>query len=184
MGTKIEDGTGAGYEAEVTSNREVSVTSGSALERARAKGDAYSWTTPSPVDNDINVDDTLLIVRNNSATQDLVIDRVVLYNGDANPCTYDFHVVKTVWAGTGGGEVIGTNMNSRFGNNADATGWQDEEGNAQGTVIQDYIALVADTTYTLDLGIALGSGHAFGIDQATESDSGGATIFGYFVDRE
>jgi hypothetical protein len=181
VGDKILDGTGAGYEAEVTSNRELVVTSGSAFERARAKGDAYSWFVPTA---NLADNDTVLIVRNDSASHDLVIDHVHLYNGNVAECDYIFHIVKAVYASSGGGATIGTNLNSRFGNSADVTCDADETANVQGTIVMDYIALTAATTYVIKFGVALGEGHAFGCDQMIVSTAGGVKFVGYFVERE
>ena len=181
MGTKIEDGTGNGYEAKVNVSNELSVIPGSPLERARARGDAFSWFVTSV---DIDTGDTLFIVRNDSSLKDLVIESVTIYNGNVAATTYDFHVVTAGYTAAGTASV-GTNLNSNFANGGACTAKSDETGNAQGTVIEEYITVTASVTYgPLPVGVRLGTGHAFGVDQITESTAGGVRVIGYFVDRE
>ncbi len=180
MGAKIEDGLGSGREANVDSANDLSVTVGTAFERASRRGDAYVWFTS---DANLADADTMLLIRNDSSTQNLVIDSVELLNGDATQCIFDFHIVTAAFTAAGT-EITGTNMNTNFGNTAAVSAWHDETGNAQGTVIKEYRALVADTYYNFpDLGIVLKEGTAFGIDQITTSDSGALSFKGYFIDK-
>jgi hypothetical protein len=147
---------------------------------ASLRGDAYSWFIG---DSDIATTETMLIVRNDSSTQDLVIDSVELLNGNITQCVWDFHIVTAPYTNAGTA-VVGTNLNTNFSNSANATCTHDETGNTQGTVIKEYRALVADTYYNFtNLGIVLKEGTAFGVDQITESDSGACTFVGYFVDK-
>ncbi len=180
MVTKIEDGLGSGREAAVSPANDLSVTVGTAFEIAARRGDAYLWFTS---DANVVAADTLLLIRNDSGSQDLVIDSVELLNGNVTQCVYDFHIVTAKYTATGT-EITGTNMNTNFASSATATAYHDETGASQGTVIKEYRALVGDTYYDFaDMGIVLKEGVAFGIDQVTESDSGAVSIKGYFIDK-
>ncbi len=180
MATKIEDGLGSGREASVNPANELNVTIGTAFERASRRGDAYLWFTS---DANLADADTVLMIRNDSSTQDLVIDSVEILNGDATTCIYDFHIVTAQYTAAGTA-IVGTNMNTNFANTASVTAIHDETGNTQGTVIKEYIALLADTYYDFtDMGIILKEGTSFGVDQITASDSGAVSIKAYFIDK-
>ena len=126
----------------------------------------------------------MLIVRNESTIQDLVIDHINISNGDSAISQYDIHIVTTTYVDSGTA-VVGVNLNTNFGNVASkytATG--DEINSVQGGVIMEFWAVLADTTYRVDLPCILKNGTAIGVDQITEAARGTVQIFGYFVDKE
>ena len=180
MGTKIESGTGDGFEAAVNQYNELSVVTESPMQKAMRNGLAYNWTN---IAKDWAANDTVLAVRNESSVYDLVIEKIVVANGDAAIGNYTIHVVTATYTNAGTA-VVGTNLNSNYGNNADATATGDETGNTQGTVLQEFWAVLADATYDVPLdGIVLKEGHALGIDAVTDQARGSVSFVGYFVER-
>ncbi len=179
MGTQIE-GSGSGRKAGVTINHELNVAVGTAFQAATIRGDAYLWFATQ---RDVVAGETLFMIRNDSGSQDLVIDSVELLNGNVAQCVYDFHIV-TVGYASAGTLITGTNMNLDFGNTAAVDARADETGNTQGTVFKEYRAFVVDAYSDFpNMGLILKPGTAFGIDQITESDSGAVSVKGYFIDK-
>jgi hypothetical protein len=71
----IEDGRGSGRKAEVDSHNHLKTHSVSELAIAEASeqdGDAYAWTASA----DIDATDSILWLRNDSTTQNLIIDTI------------------------------------------------------------------------------------------------------------
>jgi hypothetical protein len=180
MGSVAIKGGSSGREAEVDSQLRLSVITETPLQQALRKGLAYSWTN---VPADIATTETMLIVRNNSSTQDLIIERISLSNGNAAVSNYDIHLVTAAYTNAGTA-VVGVNLNSHYGNAAPVDATADETGNTQGSMILEYWAVLADATYELDMNVRLKNGTALGIDQVTESTRGTAQFVGYFVDVE
>lgn len=149
---------------------------------ALLRGDAYAWHS-----QDINIDtpgDTLIMLRNDSGSQDLVIDRIILVGGNANS-RYEIHKVTVEYTpatGAKGAIIVGMNLGNS-GTTADVECRSDEDGNTQGAVFAEG-SLLAVTTVVLQMNLVLGKGQAVGIDQVAASIAGAATIFGYFVDRK
>ena len=179
MGTKIE-GAGNGIGAGVNKNAELLVVTETPMQKAMREGRAYSWGN---ITANWDAVDTLLAVRNESTMFDLVIEKILVANGDSAICNYTLHVVTAAYTNAGTA-VTGVNLNSNYGNNADATATADETGNTQGTILQQYWAVLADTTYEVPFaGIVLKEGHALAIDLVTESGRGTVEFVGYFVER-
>jgi len=180
MGTKIEDGTGRGHEAAVSAQNELMVDSNSPLMRAALLGNAFSWTN---VPADIATTETMLIVRNDSSEQDLVIDHIMIHNGNAAVTNYDIHIVTAAYANAGT-DVVGVNLHTGFGAAAAKySATADETGNTQGAMLTEFWAVLADASYHVDVRCILRQGTALGIDQVTESTRGTAQIVGYFIDK-
>jgi len=176
MGTKIEDGTGGGKEAQVNEDNELVVNANSALVRASLRGDAYSWTS---VAADIDTGDTMLMVRNDSA-RNLILSRLTV-TGSNVAGILDLHLVTAAYTAAGTA-VTGINLNSASSKTADATAFGDETGNTQGSVLMELVVPIT-TPYTVDLdGVVVGPGHAVGLDQITEATAGSAQLVGYFQD--
>ncbi len=150
--------------------------------KAMERGDAFVWDS---LDKDIDTTDTLLAVRNDHPSRDLVIEKIVCQAGDV-ACIYQIHLVTAIYTAAGTG-VIGTPLNTNLATPAKATAFSDETGNTQGIIIAQPSLLIT-TTYTLGGGVngpvcILGSDHAIGIDQVGESTAGSVQVFGYFKDR-
>lgn len=168
----------SGNQAEVSKHGSLQITGWDAFaENALTRGDAYIWTSQ---DANIDVGDTMLIVRNDSHTQKLVIIRVEVTNGDAIS-RYEIHKVTAAYAAS---NATGTEINAGgTDKKAPATASNDETANAQGTVFAEIGGGVAVETYHRDTALVLNRGEAIGVDQVTESAAGACTIYGYFLDN-
>src|SRR3989304_3225358 len=107
MGTKIESGTGNGFEAEVTSLHALVVSAEPEIFRASLRGDAYIWTAPTA---DIDATDTIIAVRNDSTTRDLVITKIIIAGGNAISL-YSIHYITAAYT-SAGTAVVGRNLNT------------------------------------------------------------------------
>jgi hypothetical protein len=186
MGTKIEDGTGSGNEVQVNSLNEMIVDTETPWQKAVRRGDAHYWLS---ADADLVAGETMLLVRNDNTSRNLVIQAITIINGNVAACTYAIHLVTSAFTAAGT-TVASINMLAGAGVATDVTALADETGNTQGTILHNYLTVAATTTYHLtenDLGFLAGltltSGSALGVDQVTESTSGQVAIYGYFIDR-
>lgn len=172
----------SGQKVEVSGIGELFVRS----ERWRAaidRGDAYVFHA---IDADVVAGDTMLALRNDSPTRKLVIERIVVINGNV-ATLYAIHLITAAFTAAGTA-VAGVNMNGLSNKSAAAlaTAIHDETGNTQGAILQDVGAGVAVETYDVPglVGLVLAPGTAIGIDQVTESTAGSASIYAYFEDIE
>jgi len=173
----IEDGTGTGNKAEVTPANHLAVQAitESAVAHASKSGDSYSWDS---TELDIDVNDTMLFVKNLSATT-LEIDRIII-NGSNVICTWEILIgsASTTPAGT---VVTGVNLDESSSTKlADVTALSDETAVAAGSIIA---RVKTPITNTLDLkweGVRLGKNHYIQVDQKTESTSGSVIIIGHY----
>ncbi len=165
-------------QAEVSSEGSLHVTGWDAFaENALTKGDAYIWTAQ---DADVNTGDTLLIVRNDSHTQKLVMMRVEVTNGNAIG-RYEIHKVTAAYTAS---NATADEINAGgTGKRSAATASNDETANAQGTVFAEIGGGVVVETYSRDIGMVLNEGEAIGVDQVAESAAGACTMYGYFIDN-
>ena len=168
----------SGNPAEVSREGSLQVTGWDAFtENALTKGDAYIWAS---IDADVNTGDTLLIVRNDSHTQKLVMVRVELTNGDV-ASLYPIHKVTVAYTAS---NVTANEINAGgTGKKAPASASNDETANAQGTILGYIGAGVAVETYHRDTLVVLNEGEALGVDQVAESTAGACTMYGYFIDN-
>jgi len=187
MGQTISgvDGAGDGRLAGVDELRQLYVTTETPWQKACRRGDAYLWQNATA---DIATGETMVLVRNDSTTRNIVIHGIYIGNGNVAATTYDIHYVTAAFTNAGT-NIVGINMNANFGAATDVTATADETGNTQGTVIMDYISLVAAKGDMLTaanfpaIGITLAGGTAIAVDQITESTAGVGGIYGYFVDK-
>lgn len=177
----IDDGKGTGRKAEVNDENQLVVKSTvqSELEHeSEENGAAYNWGSDA-----INIDanDTVLLVKNTSDNH-LHIERIEI-SGDATS-EYTIHlptVEVTVTAGSGGGVVTGTNLNTASSNVADASAASDETNNAQGNILNS-VHLLANTTISMSVsGLILGKNKSVGIDRVS-SGTASVSIVGHFED--
>ncbi len=148
------------------------------LKTGLATGDAYIWHS-----QDVNVValGPLLAVRNDSGSQRLVIDRVIIVGGDATS-RYEIYKVDVAYT-SAGTAVSGMNVGGK-GVIPDVTADAIETGSAQvaANVFME-AALTTITTVELKVGIVLGKDQALVCNQVVESTAGACTFFGYFVDN-
>lgn len=144
-----------------------------------ALGQAYVWTV-------ITVNgaaaDTILGIRNTSATKGLHIERMSVSGDVAGLVTA--HVV-TGSAALAGLLVTGVNLNGRSGNSADADARNDETTNSsQGTVIEVIEVPAASAEHMSGIhwggALILANNEMLGIDMAAEMAAYQCSVYGYF----
>lgn len=183
MGISLEDGKGTGFLASVDVNNMLNVKAVTESEMLFSieNGDGYSWTNAT---YDYSAADTILLVRNDSSSQNLIIDRIIMSSDTATYVTIHCPTVAFTGAGT---VVTGVNLNRTSGKTALASAWANETGNTQGVVIQRPSIAVANTDYSIDIaegGIVLGNGQSLGVDYITNGAACRVTIYGYFEEPE
>lgn len=169
----------SGDRADVNEQGQLLVSSSQtpAIIQAALEGRAFVWHS-----QDLNIDaaDTMLSVRNDSATHDLVIDRIQITGGNA-VSRYEVHKITANAAFSTGSIILAMDLGNT-GKVPDASAFTDDEGNTQGTVFME-TAVAATTTIELDCGIVLGKTQILAVDQVSTNTAGAATFFGYFVER-
>ncbi len=116
MGFQIEDGTGRGHRVQVTNKnmlRTYSTTKTEVAYESEQNGNAYVWTTTQNWGADKNI----IWLRNDSASYDLHIERIVI----SCPAACMVQIFVGEGSTVGGVEVIGTNLNRGSGNQANVT---------------------------------------------------------------
>ena len=184
----IIDGAGSGYSARVNSDNQLATRSVlvSAIHDACLRGDAYAWNAVSA---DIDATDCMLMVRNNSATRWLVINRIYVWVDVAT--AIDIHISTNATAFSAGGAgaaVVGVNLNLTSAKIADAGGYTDDAGVTQGTIITTlHTNETATDVHAIDFptndDIVLGTNGCIGVDDITEPEAFECTILGYFIDE-
>ena len=181
---KIEDGTGSQAQAGVTSKNKLQTrsVSVSALHEASLNGDAYSWNAVSA---DVAAAATALLVRNDSDTRHLVIEKVYVYSDVAT--AVDVHFTNGAVFTAAGTAVTGVNLNRGVLKVADATSFANETGNTQGNIFLTLHTSELTTSqegveYNFDGAVILGRNGAIGLDLVADSAAFECTIIGYFVD--
>lgn len=175
MGLQITDGKGRGFLAEVNASNELVSNAASALERASALGQAFSWDS---AELDIDIGDTMLFVKNLGDAL-LHLDSLIV-NGSNVVCTWDVGLgaAVTTPAGT---VVTGVNQNGEFSTQADVTALSDETAVADASVIRRVKSAISETkVYDLS-GVILGNGQYIQVNQETESTAGSVILIGHFA---
>jgi hypothetical protein len=185
---QVLDGKGRGYNAEVNSDNQLSTraVSISALHQASLNGEAFAWNA---VTYDPDAADTLLLVRNDSSTKYLVIDKIYVRCDTAT--AVDVHLVTANFTAAGTA-VTGVCLNKASATVADATAKADETGNTQGDIILTaylHLAVNAQATTSvaqmidLEGAVILGDDQAIGVDLVTASTAAECTIIGHYIDK-
>jgi len=175
----MEDGRGSGRKAEVDKHYRLTTyctVVNEVSHQSEQHGAAYTWT------HDYNYDaaDTILWLRNDSTTQNLLIDKIVMASNVATQVTIHSPTGTTA-AGT---EIIGVNLNRQSGNVALATAKGDETGNTQANVIVE--ALVPaniPAIMPVEGAIILGYFDEIAVDFVTVGTMGTVTFRGYYKDK-
>ena len=174
---QITDGNGTNYGAKVDTEhrlRTYGVIETDFLHTNEA-GNAYIWDFPG---YDYDAADTVMFIRNDG-DDSLHIHHIYLYCDTASKVQFHFPANPTV-AGT---LVTGVNPNRGSGKVADATAYQDETGNTQGTVFaSEYIAANGVITTFKEEGfeIILSKNACLGVDIVTAGTMAYGHIVGYF----
>ncbi len=176
---RIEDGKGSRGVAGVNADGRVSVSSETAnVDASLDRSDSFVWCSQ---DIDVVAAGTMLMVRNDDSDKLLVIDKIIITNGDAIT-RYEGHIITASFTAAGTA-VANFNLNTASANVADVTSFANESGNTQGTVIIDVALLVTTSLVIPDPGIILAKGVAFAVDQVSESSAGAVSFFGHFASK-
>ncbi len=163
----------------VSSNNRMNVSARSAPRayyNARVDGQAYAWCA---LTYDYDIDDTILLVKNTSASLDLHIHEIWLGGNVAGKVIV--HRPTTIVATPTGTAVVGSNLNGASNNAADAVAKADETTNALGETLFS-VRMPADDTLTLECQdiISLAQNQSVAVDFGVEGAACQVTIWGYF----
>lgn len=181
----IQDGTGGGYSAKVTQDMRLltHAVSISPIQEASLKGDAFSWNA---INANIDTGDTALLVRNDSTTQYLVIDRIYVWTDVSSDI--DIHLTDGAAFTPTGTAVTGVCLNRSKPKTAQATAKADETANTQGNII---LTLQCNETatdifaidYDLKGALILDQNDCVAVDIVDEPGAFECTIWGYYIDK-
>ena len=179
----VEDGTGSGKRAQVSDENKLmvmSVSDTNFLHHNAHEGQAYVWNFSG---YDYDAADTVMFLRND-ITENLHIHHVYIYSDTATKLALHAPSNPTTPAGT---EVTGVNLDRTSGNVAEATAYQDETANTQGTILHsEYLAANSPLTMLKEEGyeIVLGKNDCIAIDLVTAGTMAYGHIVGYFKATE
>ena len=177
MPDTIKSGVGNGYLVEVTKNNKLRAycTNESEISyESETNGQAYTW---SNVSYNYTAGDTILLIKNTSATKNLLIQTVAVSGDTATTAT--IHLPNcTTPTGT---VVTGVNLNRQSGNTAEATAKADETTNTQANIITT-ILINGSTTMRCPVegAIVLGLNDCIAVDFTTDGGAANVTVRGYY----
>jgi len=175
----IEDGTGSGARAQVSAeNRlQVSAVVGDVFLHANHhEQTAFVWDFPG---YDYDAGDTVIFLRNNSNIE-LRIAHIYLYSDTATKIQVHVPATPATPAGT---LITGVNLNLQSGNVAEATAYQDETANTQGTILHtEYLAANSPISIFKENGyeVILGKNDCIAIDLVSAGTMAYGHIAGYY----
>ena len=132
MGLQIEDGKGSGNNVEVNSDKQLvvlAITKNELKFVSQNKGLAFSWASGT---YDPDAGDTILLVKNTSATKELHIKSITLSCDTETRAVVHLPTTDVTVTGT---TITGTNLNAASSNVAEASAAKDETGNSQGNIV-------------------------------------------------
>lgn len=140
-------------------------------------GLAFSWISANA---DINIGDTVLIVRNTS-DEFLVMSEITAMPANVT-CEYSINTGNATTTFSGGSAVVAINLNRQFSTQVfDYDAHTDEESVADGDLVDGiWCSIVESNTKSL-AGIILGKNDFIQINQETESTSGRIIVKGFFI---
>jgi len=172
----IQGGTGNGFAAKVTDGNQLAVYSESLESVSHASqfhGKAFTWTASA----DINATDSILWLRNDSATENLIVDTIAVSSDAAG----SWFVYCPVNATPDGNTITGVNMNRGSSLLATATCKSDNTT----AVLANYIyyghnAAASTAIVQLRGALVLGYLQCVAIDITTEPALAQASILGWY----
>lgn len=179
MGLRIESGVGDGYEAKVTSENKLRVYSTIESEisfESETNGRAYIWTAAA----DWGADKNALWICNNSTTQNLIIEKLILSAAAA--------AVVEIWVGSGntiGGTVVtGVNINRGSNKVADAVARHTNtnvDAGAGMTLLMTINLPATDVTHVeLSDALILGYLDEIAVNFVTDVGASSVNVLGYY----
>jgi len=172
----IDDGTGQGYKAKVTSDNRLrthSVLESEVAYESEGNGNAYIWTASK----DIDTTDNIIWLRNDSVTSNLHIQCITV-SSDASGSWFIYCPTGTT---ADGDTITGVNLLRSSSNVAEATCRSDATGATPANYIY-YGHGVADTDVPVDFHGALILGYLdeVAVDITDEPGLAQATVCGFF----
>ncbi len=148
--------------------------------QAHRNGQTYTWTGTN---YNYDAADTILLIRNDSNSKDLVIDYIWI-RGDTETDFTVHYTDGSVFAPTGTA-VTGVSTSRKKANSADATAIRDETANTQGNIAL-VGRLTADLTEHVDLksSVILGLDDCIAVDFTTDGGEAYVSILGHYEDAE
>ena len=182
MGFQLEDGKGSGIRASVSHNNRLNTDAVTETEisfESEKNGMAFAWTS---VTYDYAAGDTILLVKNTSSTNHLIIQNINMTTDTATIA--HIHIVRCPTPT--GTALTGVNLNSASANVAEATAKADETSNTLATTgIIRTSALEADKDnhILLEGSVILSTNDCIAIDYVTDGAAATVTITGYYHQR-
>lgn len=140
-------------------------------------GLAFSWVS---LNADIDIGDTILIVRNTS--KDFLVMSTITGLPANVACSYSVNIGNSTTAFSGGSTVVAKSLNQSIPNNAfDHDAHTDEESIADGTQIEGIWVPTTSSIHQSLSGVILGKNDFIQINQETESTSGRVILKGFFI---
>lgn len=142
-------------------------------------GRVYTWTSDT---YNYDANDTILLLRNDSTSLDLIITDIFLRSDTETD--FDLHFTDETAFTPAGTTITGVNMNRLTSNVADATCIRNETGNTKGNIaFAD--RLTADLTRHIATrgAIVLGYYDVLAVDFITDGGEAYVTYAGYFEDK-
>jgi hypothetical protein len=173
---QIEDGMGSGYRLRVNDHnmaRVYAMVESEISHMSENHGKSFSWQHYY----NYAAGDTILWLRNDSQTENLIIDEFVFCSDAVTQIIVHFPE-DTTQAGTA---VTGVNMNRKSGNVAAATAIGDETGNTQGEILGSaFIPANMAANFKLQGAVVLGYLDEVAVDFVTVGTMGIANFRGYY----
>lgn len=177
---RINDGKGKNGAAEVNENQQLVVFATVAEELkfiSENFGEAFIWTNET---YDYAAADTILLVRNDHASKNLHIYKILLHGDTQTEVEIHVPTASFTIAGTA---VVGEALNRASDKDATAyaTAKADETGNTQGDVVER-VRIKADTDYPVEMlgALILKTNQAVGVDYVTDGGEAHVSIWGYY----
>jgi len=169
----IEDGMGKGYKAQVTNEnklRTYSTIESEGSYESETHERCYTWTTAY----NVTAGDTVLWLRNDSTTLNLVLEKIILSNDTATQV-----VVHSPANVTPAGTVVtGVNLNRASNLIAEASGYSNETNNVQANIIANAIIQAnVPAIFPLDGTVVLAYLDCIAVDFVTGSSAIGCATF-------
>ena len=178
MALKILGANGIGNEAYVTGNRlhvDAKMTPRVGIQ-SRDNGSTFSWASGT---YDADANDTILLVKNTSTTQNLYVTTICLSTDVETRVVIHLPTTDVTVAGT---TITGTNLNTVSANVASASAARDETGNSQGNIIWSGEIQAATNPFSVEFfaSIVLGQNKSIAVDYVADVAACDVNILGFY----
>jgi hypothetical protein len=182
MPIQLEDGKGSGKVAEVDSNHRLRTKSIIETEQESISEDdglAFSWASGT---YDPDAGDTILLVKNTSATKTLRISKIWVSSDTETRVVVHCPTADVTVAGT---TITGANLNRTSSNVAEATAARDETGNSQGDILWSGEVQATSGVQLIEFSgsVILGTNDSIGVDFVSATTAGDVVVFGHYRDK-